>query len=50
MGGNNPITVQSMTNTSTKDINKTINQINQISEVEQILLEFHVQMKTPQKL
>ena len=33
IGGNNPITVQSMTNTSTKDINKTINQINQISEV-----------------
>ncbi len=33
IGGNNPIAVQSMTNTSTKDINKTINQINQISEV-----------------
>ena len=33
IGGNNPITVQSMTNTSTKDIKKTINQINQISKV-----------------
>ena len=33
IGGNNPITVQSMTNTLTKDVNKTINQINQISEV-----------------
>ncbi len=33
IGGNNPISVQSMTNTVTKDIKKTINQINQISEV-----------------
>ncbi len=33
IGGNNPITVQSMTNTLTKDVNKTINPINQISEV-----------------
>tara|TARA_Y100000741_G_scaffold114663_1_gene86031 strand:- start:563 stop:1663 length:1101 start_codon:yes stop_codon:yes gene_type:complete len=33
IGGNNPISVQSMTNTPTKDIKKTINQINQISEV-----------------
>tara|TARA_B100001175_G_scaffold293249_1_gene279610 strand:+ start:1622 stop:2722 length:1101 start_codon:yes stop_codon:yes gene_type:complete len=33
VGGNNPITVQSMTNTPTKDIKKTINQINQISKV-----------------
>ena len=33
IGANNPITVQSMTNTPTKDIKKTINQINQISEV-----------------
>ena len=33
IGGNNPITVQTMTNTLTKDANKTINQINQISEV-----------------
>ena len=32
VGGNNPITVQSMTNTLTKDIKKTINQINNISE------------------
>ena len=33
VGGNNPVSVQSMTNTITKDIKKTINQINQISEV-----------------
>tara|TARA_Y100001970_G_C14194073_1_gene837082 strand:- start:290 stop:1390 length:1101 start_codon:yes stop_codon:yes gene_type:complete len=33
IGGNNPITVQSMTNTPTKDVKKTIIQINQISEV-----------------
>ncbi len=33
IGGNNPIIVQSMTNTPTKDIKKTINQINKISEV-----------------
>mgnify|MGYP001246564840 FL=1 len=32
IGGNNPITVQSMTNTLTKDIKKTVNQINQIAE------------------
>ena len=33
IGGDNPISVQSMTNTLTKDIKKTINQINKISEV-----------------
>ncbi len=32
VGGSNPITVQSMTNTLTKDTKKTIKQINQISE------------------
>ena len=32
VGGDNPITVQSMTNTLTRDIKKTINQINKISE------------------
>ena len=32
IGGNNPISVQSMTNTLTKDIKKTVNQINQIAE------------------
>ena len=31
IGGNNPISVQSMTNTLTKDVKKTINQINEIS-------------------
>ena len=33
IGGNNPISVQSMTNTPTKDIKKTVKQINQIAEV-----------------
>ena len=33
IGGNNPISVQSMTNTPTKDVKKTINQINQIANV-----------------
>ena len=32
IGANNPISVQSMTNTLTKDIKNTINQINRISE------------------
>ena len=32
IGGNNPISVQSMTNTLTKDVKKTVNQINQIAE------------------
>ena len=33
VGGENPITVQSMTNTLTKNIKETLNQINKISEV-----------------
>ena len=33
IGSDFPISVQSMTNTLTKDIKKTINQINKISEV-----------------
>ena len=33
IGGNNPISVQSMTNTLTKDVKKTVKQINQIAEV-----------------
>ena len=32
IGGNNPISVQSMTNTLTKDIKSTINQINAIEK------------------
>ena len=32
VGGNNPISVQSMTNTLTKDVKETINQIEQIEE------------------
>ena len=33
IGGNNPITVQSMTNTLTKNVKETLSQINKISEV-----------------
>ena len=33
VGGENPITVQSMTNTLTKNVKETLNQINEISEV-----------------
>ncbi len=33
VGGKNPITVQSMTNTLTKNVKETLNQINEISEV-----------------
>jgi len=33
VGGSSPITVQSMTNTLTKNVKETINQINQISQV-----------------
>ena len=33
IGGNNPITVQSMTNTLTKDTHKTIKQIHELTEV-----------------
>ena len=33
VGGDNPITVQSMTNTLTKNVKETLNQINRISEV-----------------
>ena len=32
IGGENPISVQSMTNTITKDVTKTIKQINEIAE------------------
>ncbi|SHG93526.1 4-hydroxy-3-methylbut-2-en-1-yl diphosphate synthase [Tepidibacter thalassicus DSM 15285] len=33
IGGNNPITVQSMTNTDTRDVNSTVNQIKRLEEV-----------------
>ena len=36
IGGDNPISVQSMTNTLTKDTNATIKQINQIKMLERI--------------
>ena len=32
IGGSNPISVQSMTNTLTKDVHQTIHQVNQLSE------------------
>ena len=36
IGGDNPISVQSMTNTLTKNVKETINQINQILEILEI--------------
>jgi (E)-4-hydroxy-3-methylbut-2-enyl-diphosphate synthase len=33
IGGNNPITIQSMTNTDTRDVNSTVNQIKGLEEV-----------------
>ena len=43
IGGDNPISVQSMTNTLTKDVSATIKQINEITE------EFHAQTKNQLK-
>ena len=37
IGGDNPISVQSMTNTLTTDVKATINQINEFMKREQIL-------------
>ena len=37
IGGDNPISVQSMTNTLTTDVKATIKQINDITEEEQTL-------------
>ena len=45
VGGDAPISVQSMTNTLTTDIKGTVKQINDLEEAAQILLEFLVQMK-----
>ena len=45
IGGDNPISVQSMTNTLTTDVKATINQINDIVEEGAILSEFHVPIK-----
>jgi (E)-4-hydroxy-3-methylbut-2-enyl-diphosphate synthase len=45
IGGDNPISVQSMTNTLTTDVKATINQINDIVKKVLILSEFHVQIK-----
>ena len=45
IGGDNPISVQSMTNTLTTDVKATINQINDIQKKVPILSEFHVPMK-----
>ena len=45
IGANNPISVQSMTNTLTTDVNATIKQIEILQMKVLILLEFHVLMK-----
>ena len=45
IGGDNPISVQSMTNTLTTDVKATINQINELSKKVPILSEFHVPIK-----
>ena len=45
IGGNNPITVQSMTNTLTTNVKETIKQINDLAERVLNLSEFHVPMK-----
>ena len=45
IGGDNPISVQSMTNTLTTDVKATINQINDIAKKVLILSEFHVPIK-----
>ena len=42
VGGNNPISVQSMTNTLTTDIKATINQINDIQSEGADIVRFHV--------
>ena len=46
VGGNNPISVQSMTNTLTKDIKSTINQINAIEKEGAELVRCHVLMRS----
>ena len=50
VGGDSPITVQSMTNTLTTDIKATIKQINQLEEAGADIVESHVQTKTLQIL
>ena len=50
VGGDAPISVQSMTNTLTTDAKATIEQINQIAEAGLILSEFLVPTKNPRML
>ena len=50
IGGDNPISVQSMTNTLTNDVKDAINQINQISEAGADIVRVSCQMRTQQKL
>ena len=50
VGGDNPISIQSMTNTLTTDIKSTVEQIVEIQNEEQIWLEFRVLMRTQRKL
>ena len=49
VGGNAPISVQSMTNTLTTDILGTINQINALEEAGADIVECLVQMRLQQK-
>ena len=49
VGGDNPISVQSMTNTLTKNVKETVKQIEQIEEVGADIVEYHVQIKTQRK-
>ena len=48
VGGNSPISVQSMTNTITSNIKKTTEQINSLENAGADISEFLVQMKTRQ--
>ena len=45
VGGDNPISVQSMTNTLTKDIKETVKQIKQIEEAGADIVGYHVELE-----
>ena len=45
VGGNSPISVQSMTNTLTTNINETVAQIKELQEAGADIVEFHVQIR-----
>ena len=46
VGGDNPISVQSMTNTLTKNVKETINQIERIQEIGADIVRVSCPMKT----